>query len=286
MKTEHFSFVAALIRQQIDEVNKAAAEDSELVSAGDEMGHTVPESTQVVEAGNNLADRGTRSMFEAGAITLQSQQVPVMFDDLEGVGLTFRNFCAKLAAWLTAMLPSYNFCFPSRCDRVEFQGGDKVSFVLHIKLLSGSQLSKIREYRSMKVCYKSMVDNCQYLDYLYCSPKFHGQKHQDCVILKTISGFIFARLLFIFTCQVAEDTFPICLTCPLDASTGQSRVKDRDLRINRIRTKTSTEFFFVQSIVRGAPIIQDFGKAGDYFVMDVTDHTGDMFLCCEEIFGR
>jgi len=138
----------------------------------------------------------------------------------------------------------------------------------------------------MKVLYKSMVDHCQYLDYLYCSPGFHGRRCQDVVILKTALGYIFARLLFLFTCTVADNTFPICLTSPLDTCTGQPRAKDLDLSLHRLRAKSSTEFFFVQSIVRGAPLIQDFGKAGDYFVMDVIDHTGDLYLRCEEIFGR
>ena len=44
------------------------------------------------------------------------------------------------------------------------------------------------------------------------------------------------------------------------------------------------EFFFVSSIVRGAPLIQDFATTGDYFVMDVADHSGDMFIRCNEIF--
>lgn len=46
------------------------------------------------------------------------------------------------------------------------------------------------------------------------------------------------------------------------------------------------EFFFVSSIVRGAPLVQDFTKPGDYFVMDVVDHSGDMFLRCNENFQR
>jgi hypothetical protein len=107
------------------------------------------------------------------------------------------------------------------------------------------------------------------------------------VILKTTTNFIFAQLLFIFTCTVAGRSFPICLTRPLDASTGQSqRAKDRDLRLHRLRAKPSTEFFFAQSIVRGVPVIQDFDRVGDYFVMDVIDHSGDLFIRCNEIFER
>ncbi len=137
----------------------------------------------------------------------------------------------------------------------------------------------------MKVCYESKVDWQQYLDYLYCSPGFHGRERHDFVILKTTEGFIFAQLVFIFTTSVAERKFPICLARPLDVPRGQPRVNDRKLRLHRLRAKQSTEFFFVQSIVRGAPLIQDFDKLDDYFVMDVVDHTGDLFIRCNEIFG-
>jgi hypothetical protein len=129
------------------------------------------------------------------------------------------------------------------------------------------------------------VDWQQYCDYLYCSPSFHGNERHDFVILKTTTGFIFAQLLFIFSCTVAERRFPICLARPLDAPTGQPRAKVRDLKLHRLRAKTSTELFFVQSIVRGAPLIKDYDRAGDYFVMDVADHSGDLFVRCKEIFG-
>jgi hypothetical protein len=125
------------------------------------------------------------------------------------------------------------------------------------------------------------------LDYVYCSPCFHGKERRDFVILKTTDNFIFARLAFIFTCTVAGQEYAICLARPLDSPTGQQRSKkDKELRLHRLREKNSMEFFFVSSIVRGAPLVQDFAKPGDYFVMDVVDHSGDMFIRCEEIFRR
>lgn len=105
-------------------------------------------------------------------------------------------------------------------------------------------------------------------------------------MLKTTDNFIFVRLGFIFTCTVAEKDYTICLARPLDSPTGQQRSKDKELRLHRLCEKSSMEFFFVGSIVRGAPIVQDFTKPGDYFVMDVADHTGDMFLRCNEIFQQ
>ncbi|KAH9175743.1 hypothetical protein EDB89DRAFT_1833379, partial [Lactarius sanguifluus] len=182
-------------------------------------------------------------------VILRSQQAPVTFEALEAQGAqnkTFRNFRARLAAWLTVTIPLYSFSFAPDCTRVEFQVDDKIT-----------------EYRSMKVWYESMVDWRQYLDYLYCSPNFHGQERHDFVILKTTDGFIFAELLFIFT----------------------TSSKDINLRLRRLCPKSSTEFFFVQSIVRGAPLIPTFDNmSGDYLVMDVVDHNGDLFVRCNEIF--
>ncbi|KAI9442019.1 hypothetical protein BJY52DRAFT_1229255 [Lactarius psammicola] len=72
-------------------------------------------------------------------------------------------------------------------------------------------------------------------------------------------------------------------------ASGSMRVEfQADDQLQSVNTQfawQSTEFFFAQSIVCGAPLIQDFAKLGDYFVMDVVDHTGDLFLCCDEIFG-
>ncbi|KAH9170626.1 hypothetical protein EDB89DRAFT_1853308 [Lactarius sanguifluus] len=250
LKFEHQSFVAALIRDQIDEVDA--------IYKDDEVGHNSPEGpgTQehctinpslreppVVEHSSKQKKKAT---FDAGAVILRSQQQPP---------LTKYQQCRRFL-----ICPGYR--------------------------VSGSRYSKLTEYRSMKVCYESKVDWQQYLDYLYCNSNFHNQERRDFVILKTTTGFIFAQLLFIFTCSVAGKSHPICLTHPLDAPMGQPRIKDRSLRLHHLRSKNSTEFFFVRSIVRGAPLIQAFDNPDDYFVMDVVDHSGDLFIRCEEIFGR
>ncbi|KAH8978548.1 hypothetical protein EDB92DRAFT_556722 [Lactarius akahatsu] len=236
-------------------------------------------STQEQDIGSSLgptvtvhdgSSRQRRSKtFDAGAIVLGSEQSPVTFKSLEGPDQaenpTFRNFRARLAAWLTASLPQYEFSLAPGCTRVEFQDDDKIT-----------------EYRSIKVCYESKVDWQQYLDYLYYNPDFHGHERRDVVILMTTEGFIFAELHFIFTTSVAGKIF----VCPLDASTGPPRAKDKNLRLRRLRARRSMEFFFAQSIVRGAPVIQDFDRRGDYFLMDVVDHSGDLFIIrCNEIFG-
>ncbi|KAH9021110.1 hypothetical protein EDB83DRAFT_2508328 [Lactarius deliciosus] len=278
LKFEHQSFVAALIRDQIDEVDAAKA----AIHKDDEVGHNSPEGPGTQEhctinlslreppVVEHSSKRKNPATFDAGAVILRSQQrPPLTFEDLRDQGPIFCDFRTRLSDWLTTMFPLYDdLSFPPGCTRVEFEDTDKLT-----------------EYRSMKVCYELKVDWQQYLDYVYCNSKFHNQERRDFVILKTTTGFIFAQLLFIFTCSVAGKSHPICLTRPLDAPMGQPRIKDRSLRLRRLRSKNSTEFFFVRSIVRGAPLIQAFDNPDDYFVMDVVDHSGDLFIRCEEIFG-
>jgi hypothetical protein len=104
------------------------------------------------------------------------------------------------------------------------------------------------------------------------------------VIVQTNSTYIFAQLLLIFSCSIADKIFTICSILPLDARISTPRAKDRDLRLRRVRAQSKPEFIFARCVIRGAPLIQDFDKKGDYFVMDVVDHMGDMFLRCNEIF--
>lgn len=72
---------------------------------------------------------------------------------------------------------------------------------------------------------------------------------------------------------------------PLDAHISTRPVKDQELRLCCVRAKPNKEFIFARSIVRGAPLIQDFDRQGDYLVMDVVDHAGDLFIHCKDIFS-
>jgi hypothetical protein len=104
------------------------------------------------------------------------------------------------------------------------------------------------------------------------------------VIVQTVSGYIFAQLLIIFSCTVAGQILSICSVRPLDAPIHTPPVKDHELGLHRVRARQKTKFIFARCIIRGAPLIEDFEKPGDYFVMDIVDHTGDLFLHCDEIF--
>ncbi|KAI9445742.1 hypothetical protein BJY52DRAFT_1194069 [Lactarius psammicola] len=205
LNRKHLGFVAALIRNQIDELDLDAAareqatNDTDLEPDPDELG-----STQAQHIGE------TRRLY-AGVVILRSQQRPVTLEavgDLTAQNPTFKNFLFShqaLCALNSKADDQVDESFPMAAERHDFL--------------------------------KSVNTHFAWYD-------------------------------------------------PLDIiPTGQSRVSDRDLRLRRLRARQSTEFFFAQSIVRGAPLIQDFAKLGDYFVMDVVDHTGDLFLRCDEIFG-
>ena len=104
--------------------------------------------------------------------------------------------------------------------------------------------------------------------------------------MQTFNSFIFAKLLFVFSCSIADRTFSVCSIQPLDANIYTRPAKDKELRLCRVRAKPDKEeFVFARSIIRGAPLIPDFDRQGDYLVMDVVDHTGDLFLRCQDIFG-
>ena len=137
----------------------------------------------------------------------------------------------------------------------------------------------------MKIIYESKIDQKQYINILHCSQNFFGEARHDHVIVHTTAGGFFAKLLLIFTISVANTLYSVCLVQPLDAPTGPPNAKDRDLALHRVRAcQNVTEFVFVRTLIRGAPLVQDFEKAGDFLVMDVADHTGDLFICCHEIF--
>lgn len=143
---------------------------------------------------------------------------------------------------------------------------------------------QVTEHRYIKVNFESKVDWCQYTDYLRCSPSFHGHTRHDCVILRTQQCDIFGRLLFLFTCSVDGEVFPLALVQPHNAGIpGQRPTKDKHLGFWRVREqpRAATEIFSVQSIVRGALLYPDNARHGEYLVIDTIDT--DMFLRVQEM---
>ncbi|KAH9953929.1 hypothetical protein BC827DRAFT_1280060 [Russula dissimulans] len=252
LKYEHLSFVSSLIHNQINEVN--ASSDEYDISEVSEATSSIPQGPEL--HGKLLID---------GHITLRSQQQSVTLDSLGN------SFHTQLSTWLTDQLAILNI---SSLSTVNFHPEDHVSVTC---------APWITEYQSLKITYESKVDCNQYINLVYCSPKFHNQERHDFVIVQTTTGCIFAQLLLIFSCSISGTTFAICSIQPLDALICAPPTKDRELGLRRVHARNEPEFIFAWSIVRGAPLIQDFDKQGNYFVMDVVDHTGDMFLRCEEI---
>jgi hypothetical protein len=97
-------------------------------------------------------------------------------------------------------------------------------------------------------------------------------------MIKTERQPFFARLIYMFHCKVGETELSLALIHPYDVGIGVRRRQDLDLGLWRVRAKprSSSEFIFVDSIIRGAALASDPETLGDYFVMDTIDT--DMFL--------
>ncbi|KAG1888882.1 uncharacterized protein F5891DRAFT_966100, partial [Suillus fuscotomentosus] len=136
----------------------------------------------------------------------------------------------------------------------------------------------------LRVNYESLVDWKQNTAYLWCSPQFFNTSRFDCVFIRTQNGVILGRLVFLFQCAIGNDLFPLALIHPFDAPTGPRLRQDKQLNLFRVRAqpRTKAEFFSVQSIIRGALLVQDSGgNPLDHFIVDTIDT--DMFLRVREM---
>ncbi|KAF9783985.1 hypothetical protein BJ322DRAFT_1007764 [Thelephora terrestris] len=153
-----------------------------------------------------------------------------------------------------------------------------------IRALSG-QSDLITEYMFVKVGYESIVNWEIKTDYLRCNPKFHGKSRYDFVIVDLPRGRVFAQLACIFVCRVGRHDYRLALIQALDKSTRQNaKAVDKELSILRwhIRARSRCEVIPLDSIVRGAVLLEDIKNRGDYFVIDTLD--GDMFLRLKQKF--
>lgn len=124
-------------------------------------------------------------------------------------------------------------------------------------------------------------------DFLRCNPLFFNNPWYDFVIIDTEKKNIFARLIFVFAIWIDDNPQILALIQPFDAYLGPTRRKDEELGLWRVgmRPRSSSEFIFIKSIIRGAVLVEDLEseKDNEYLVMDLIDQ--DMFLCCKEIYG-
>jgi hypothetical protein len=99
---------------------------------------------------------------------------------------------------------------------------------------------------------------------------------------------IFAQLLFLFKCRVAEKEYPLALILPFDQPipARDRPKKDIDLGLYRVRARPrkSAEFVFMESIVRGALLVNAFDSEhrDENFVIDTVDT--DMFLRLRNLY--
>lgn len=134
------------------------------------------------------------------------------------------------------------------------------------------------EYKLLKIKYENLVTWKESTDYLRCNPNFFRHPRYDSVIVQTVQGLIFARLVCLINCVIEGKSYPTALIQPCDAPVGRLYRKDIDLRMTRVRAKPrrNSEFVSVRTIIRGAVLVPDFDKEDEYLVMDVLD--ADMFL--------
>jgi hypothetical protein len=136
----------------------------------------------------------------------------------------------------------------------------------------------------LKVNYESRVDWRQATDNLHCNPQFFGHKREDCVIIQADDDKpLFAQLLFIIKCFIAGKEYAVALVHKFDqaiVATSKCPQKDLDLGLLRVRARPQklADFIFVESIIRGALIVEDYGSeyGDDRFVVDTLD--SDMFI--------
>ena len=114
-------------------------------------------------------------------------------------------------------------------------------------------------------------------DILGCNESFHGRPRYDHVIVATENGHFFARILRLFQIFVGTESHSLAYVQSYCWPAGQIRRKDKDLGLYRVRVKVNPyEIISIQSIVRGALLVQDSDNPDDYFVVDTVD--GDAFL--------
>ncbi|KAJ7720432.1 hypothetical protein B0H16DRAFT_1432379 [Mycena metata] len=180
--------------------------------------------------------------------------------------LAFANFRIRFSDFLSDFLPAYGHALP---------GGKRVKF---------TREQEITPYRYLKVFFQSLDDWKDETDYLRCNPSFHNHERYDAALVKTTTGTIFVRLVFVFTWTSDGKTYPFALVQPLDLGIGQRSAKDKALHFYRVREKPRhrCEFISVHSIIRGALLAPDFDKKGDYFAVDGVD--SDMFLRLMELY--
>ena len=218
-------------------------------------------------------------------IRLGSIQKPLTFQDIKQSNANdkaFDQFQIKLNLFLNNYFQTVRGSYPQGRP-IQFKGDDMVRLAC-CQLASYYWLFQVIEYHYVKVNFESKVDWCQYTDYLRCSLSFHGWARHDCAIFQTQQHDIFTWMIFLFTCSIGNEKFPLALVQPYDVGlVGQQLSKDNHLSFWRVREQShaSAEIFSVHSIIHGALLYPDNTRPGEHLVIDTIDT--DMFLHVQEM---
>ncbi|KAJ6451798.1 hypothetical protein C8R45DRAFT_1057103 [Mycena sanguinolenta] len=247
LRSQHRTVVGKFIRDQINDLDEIRRRECEAPAeeAEDEDPRDVGEKVDNVALGSKLR--------------------PITFDQLERemqADTAFHRFRLKFSTFFASFLDIY-------------EGGERVNL---------KSKDEIAPFRFLKIFYQSLDDWSDQADLLRCNPCFHGRPRFDAVLVLTETGPIFAQLIYIFEVSANEKVYPFALVQPFDSPVGAISAKDKALKLFRVRAKPrhASEFIPVRSIIRGAVVVPDSKKSGDFFVMDVLE--GDMFLRLRDMY--
>ena len=134
---------------------------------------------------------------------------------------------------------------------------------------------KIVPFQYLQVTYKSLVDWKWTTDRLHCNPSFHGHERYDHV--KEGNNHFFACLLHLFQITVGTQSHAFAYVKTYGRPQGAMQRKDKDLGIYQLQLKISPyQIISLDSVVRGALIVQDPENSHNYLIVDTIDT--DMFL--------
>ena len=106
---------------------------------------------------------------------------------------------------------------------------------------------------------------------------FHGHLRHDGIIFQNKDSYFFAKLHFVFTCSIQNQTYSLALVQSYKTP-ASPRSSDTELGLFRIKLKTplSWDIISTNSIVRGAFIVDNPDDCREAFVLDTID--SDMYL--------
>ncbi|KAF8066566.1 hypothetical protein FPV67DRAFT_1196119 [Lyophyllum atratum] len=259
LKADHYLLVSGFIRSNLDALDQHVEnllafpdpEDAE-VTSHQIKGFDTSEYDQYREIGSRVKPPWT---FQA-------------LEETHKTDRAYKDFRIKLGKFLTQFLPAYKIALP---------GGKDIRF---------RQSDLITEYRFLKVRYACSADWSLKTDYLRCNPKFYGSPRYDCVLVNSNPVPYFARLIFLFTCVVEEQEYPLALIQPFAGVYRHRNRTQKDTELELLRLKENLraecEFVSIHTIIRGAVLVHsgettnDGFRSRDYFLFDVLD--ADMFL--------